>query len=52
MGKQIKGNTFAICSLGKEHPCMLNVNDGYCCAAECIFMVHERDTVVEQSNER
>ena len=31
----------SICCLGKDHPCMLNVNDGYCCADVCQYKVNE-----------
>ena len=29
------------CCLGKDHPCMLNVNDGYCKAIGCLYKVQE-----------
>ena len=29
----------AMCCLGKDHKCMLNVNDGYCCADVCQYKV-------------
>ena len=40
--KYISENNKAICCLGKDHSCPLNVNDGYCCAIECQYKVIER----------
>ncbi len=39
--KAIKNRDDAMCALGEEHSCPLNVNDGYCCAMQCIFMVYQ-----------
>ena len=33
------GDTHARCCLGKDHPCDLNVNDGFCAADECQYKV-------------
>jgi len=33
---------FKVCCLGTTHPCVLNVNGGYCCAKECMFQVSEK----------
>jgi hypothetical protein len=30
------------CSKGKDHPCPLNANDGFCTAEKCQYKVNER----------
>ena len=37
--KKIDNNK--LCCLGADHPCMLNVNGGYCRADECQCQVQE-----------
>ena len=34
-------DTRSMCCLGREHPCMLNVNDGFCAAEACQYKVRE-----------
>ncbi len=38
--EKIANDKNAICCLGAEHKCILNVNDGYCCAHLCQYKVH------------
>ncbi|MBC8490097.1 MAG: hypothetical protein H8D45_29110 [Bacteroidetes bacterium] len=40
--KNMSESNKAMCCLGKDHPCPLNVNDGYCCAIECQYKVIEK----------
>lgn len=37
--KNTTKRTDGICCLGKSHDCLCLVNDGYCCAEECQFLV-------------
>ncbi len=39
----ITDDEYNMCCLGPAHPCNLNVNDGFCCAIECMFKVHENN---------
>ena len=41
----------AICCLGAEHKCLLNVNDGYCLAARCQYRVFARKTKIPEVKE-
>jgi hypothetical protein len=36
------GSLKFFCCLGKQHPCQLNVNDGFCAAEECQYRVAEK----------
>ncbi len=39
--KVCDNNKRTICCLGSQHSCMLQVNEGYCCAKTCQYQVVE-----------
>jgi len=45
--ERLAGDEYNMCCLGPDHPCNLNVNDGFCCAIECMFQVHENNKKLE-----
>jgi hypothetical protein len=38
MKRDVRSDQY-MCCLGEDHPCPMNVDDGYCTANECQYMV-------------